>query len=173
LDVDLPDNANPPKERMAELLDSINESSSQLMEAVVSTDVDELIQEYEAATTTQGAFGYAKLDKSEKTSIHQHLKKIREIIEKSALDDRKKNALFERINKLSEEVDREGTRTDRFFAFAGDLAFVAGIMAGRAKPAINEFKEILKIVLRSRARQEQTALPKPQEVFSLPDLGDQ
>jgi hypothetical protein len=76
--------------------------------------------------------------------------------------------LFERINGLAQEIDRSGTRTDRFFAFAGDLAFTAGEMAKNAKPAIDEFKEILKIVLRSRAKEEKVQLPKPEDVLRLP-----
>ncbi len=173
LEVDVPDNSSAPKDRMAELLESINDSRSLLIENSVTADVDDLLQKYEDSSKSPEEFGFAKLNQSEKEQIHEHLKNVRKIIEESNLDDRKKNALFGRINTLASEVDKEGTKTDAFFAFAGDLAFVSGIMAKRAKPAIDEFKAILKIVLRSRAKNEQTALPNPQEVFLLSDMGDQ
>jgi hypothetical protein len=62
--------------------------------------------------------GYAVLDGEEKKEVHDHIAKIRVIIQESKLADRKKNNLFDRLSELSAEVDRNGTRTDRFFAFA-------------------------------------------------------
>jgi hypothetical protein len=65
---------------------------------------------------------------------------VRSIIQKSKIADRKKNALFERLSDLEREVNTHGTRTDRFFAFAGDVGFVLGDMANKAKPLIVESK---------------------------------
>lgn len=118
---------------------------------------------------TEGAFGYAILTKEEKQAIHNHIDAIRKIIDSSDLDDRKKNSLIDKLTGLSKEVDRNGTLTDRFFAFAGDLGFCLGAFAKNAKPLIKEVKEILKIVTRSRARNENIELPHSGEVLSLPE----
>lgn len=116
-----------------------------------------------------GAPGYATLEPGEKKELHEHLEKIRTIIESSSLDDRKKNSLFERINELAKEIDRNGTRTDRFFAFAGELSFYIGQFAKNAKPAIEEAKSILKIIWRARERSDGTKLPRPDDVLLLPE----
>jgi hypothetical protein len=114
------------------------------------------------------AVGYAALTPEEKKDCHKHLSKIRDIIEASDLDDRKKNNLFDHISQLSREIDKNGTRTDRFFAFASDFAFVMGDFARKAEPLTKELKSILRIVTKARARKEQTKLPAGDEVMQLP-----
>lgn len=123
------------------------------------------------ARKREESFGYAVLTKDEKDLIHSHLKQVREAVERSALNDRKKNKLFSRISALSSETDRNGTHTDRFFAFMGDLAFTSNEMTTEAKPALEEFKEILKIIMRSREKAERTTLPKPEDLPQLPPPG--
>jgi hypothetical protein len=113
--------------------------------------------------------GYAILEGEEKKELHRHIERIRAIVEASTLDDRKKNSLFERLNDLAREVDRNGTRTDRFFAFAGELSFYVGQFAKNAKPAIEEAKSILKIIWRARERHDGTKLPRPDDVLLLPE----
>jgi hypothetical protein len=113
--------------------------------------------------------GYAVLDGDEKKEIHDHIAKIRSIIEGSSLDDRKKNSLLGRLNDLAREVDRNGTRTDRFFAFAGELSFYIGQFAKNAKPAIDETKAILRIIWRARERHDGTKLARPDDVLLLPE----
>jgi hypothetical protein len=123
-------------------------------------------QVLEAATAT--APGYAILDSDEKKAIHKHIDKIRTIIEESGLDDRKKNSLFEQLSDLAMEVNRNGTRTDRFFAFASELWFNAGKNVKAAKPLLDEAKEILRIITRARARHDGTKLPPGDGIMSLP-----
>lgn len=143
----------------------------QLENKQIGTDVDEVISLYESLQSDE-TFGLARLNAEEKQKIHDLIKRARAIIEKSDLSDRKKNALFERLNELAREVDAHGTKTDRFFAFAGDMAFVLGEMATKAKPLLEEVREILKIVSRSRARQEGISLPKGDEPLQLPAPDD-
>jgi hypothetical protein len=116
--------------------------------------------------------GYAILEGEEKKKLHEHLEKIRSIVEASPLDDRKKNSLFAYINDLSREIDRNGTRTDRFFAFAGELGFYIGQFAKSAKPAVDEAKAILKIIWQARERHDGTKLPRPDDVLLLPEPED-
>jgi hypothetical protein len=116
-----------------------------------------------------GSIGYAVLSAEEKAEIHDHLARIREIIERSDLNDRKKNSLYAYISSLDREVDRNGTKTDRFFAFTSELGFYLGEFATRAKPLFEEAKQILRVVTKARARTEQLELPPGGEVLSLPD----
>lgn len=112
--------------------------------------------------------GFAVLDSAEKLQIHGHLNKIREIIENSALGTRKKNRLFDKLAKLSREVDKEGTDTDAFFAFLGDAGFALGEMAENAQPFTKEVKDMMRIILRSREKQEGISLPPPSDNPLLP-----
>jgi hypothetical protein len=121
------------------------------------------------AAISAGAFGYTILTKEEKGLIHSHIEKIRKIIEASKLEDRKKNALLDALANLARDVNRNGTRTDRFFAFASELGFCLGDFAKKAKPLFDEVKAILKIVTKARAREENIQLPSNGEILSLPE----
>lgn len=139
---------------------------SRLIEKTVENDIEDALDEFEFKN--DAPIGLAHLNATEKRAIHEHIARIREIIEASNLSDRKKNALFGRLNALSKEVDQRGTRTDRFFAFMGDIAFVVGEMAKEAKPLSDEVKEMVKIVSRSRARREGISLRPGDEALKLP-----
>jgi hypothetical protein len=119
-----------------------------------------------------GSFGYAYLAGNEKREIHTHIAEIRSLIEQSGLVNRKHNVLIRKLNAFAAEVDRKGTRTDALFTFMGDLAFVFSDMAKNGKPAIDEAKDILRIVSENRAKSEGVELPKPDEVPFLPRTGD-
>jgi len=123
------------------------------------------------ARQKEESFGYAVLTPDEKAVIHSHLAEIRAAIERSSLSDRKKNRLYVRIAALASETDRNGTHTDRFFAFMGDLAFTSGEMTEDAKPALNEFREVLKIIMRSREKAEGAKLPSLEDLPQLPPSG--
>ncbi|WP_435657966.1 hypothetical protein [Brucella pituitosa] len=134
-------------------------------------EVDRLIDNYEKIVDEAESFGIASLDSDEKKSLHTHLENVRVIIQESLIPDRKKNALFHRLQALRSEVDSIGTKTDRFFAFAGDVSFVLGDMAEKAKPFIAEVKEILTIIRGSRARTEHVQLPHD-DTLGLPSPDD-
>jgi hypothetical protein len=116
-------------------------------------------------------FGFARLSSAERAEIHNHLQKIRDVIESSNIDHRKKNALLDRLNALSHEVDKAGTKMDGFVAVWVDLWFAFGAGAAAAKPAFDELKDVLKILYQSRAKEEQTSLPTPQDQLQLPAPG--
>jgi hypothetical protein len=120
----------------------------------------------EAATAK--TFGYAILDPEEKKQLHEHIDKIRSIIDKSKLDDRKKNSLFEHLSALGLEVNRNGTRTDRFFAFATEVGFCLGDFGKNAKPLFDEVSNLVRVVTGARARHEGLKLPPGEEMLSLP-----
>ncbi len=149
------------------LTEHIASRQAKLYADAFDKEISEAIDLYENQVT-KDSFGYAVLDETEKTIIHSKIANIREIIEKSDLSDRKKNALFDRLSNLIKEVDRNGTKTDAFFAFAGDLAFVARDFHENSKPLISDFKDILKIVMRDRAKKEGIELPGPEDFPALP-----
>lgn len=120
----------------------------------------------------EGEFGYAILTPEGKQEIHASLDAIRKIVAESDLDDRKKNAINQRLSALAAEVDRNGTQTDRFFAFMIDLGYASGEMAKRGKPALDEARKILDIVMRSRAKNEGVQLPPPENFPQLPGPSD-
>jgi hypothetical protein len=147
-------------------VEALQKFESSLEDRKADAEIENLLSKYETALPGE-VFGLARLNADEKKKVHAHLQKIRTVISESALSDRKKNALFDRVNGLAKEVDAHGTQTDRFFAFAGDVGFVLGDMAKKAKPLLHEVKEVLRIVSRSRARQEGISLPPGDEVLQL------
>jgi len=122
-----------------------------------------------------GEFGFAALSSDEKVAISNKLGDIRDVIVASRLSDSKKKSLLDRLAKLETEVQMDKTPTERFFSFLGDLAMTAGEMSTNARPAIEDFKDILRIVMRSRAKSEGATLPGSGEWPQLPspsDFGD-
>ncbi len=124
------------------------------------------------ALESNDAIGYAVLTPEEKEECSDHIEKIRSIIETSDLDDRKKNSLFRHLNKLHMEINRNGTKTDGFFAFMGDAGFVIGKFGKDSKPFWDEVRELIKVVSKSRAKKEDVALPKGDELLRLPQIDD-
>jgi hypothetical protein len=151
---------------MVECITKVLSARPNLIQEEILAEVNEILLNYDS--TLGQSFGLARLNVEERSKIHEHITRIRSILEESQLTDRKKNALFDRLNELMREVDAHGTRTDRFFAFAGDAAFVLGDMAKKAKPFLDEVRAMLRIISRSRARQEGISLPPGDEVLKLP-----
>lgn len=139
-----------------------------LLKDITDREVEQAILEFESMSGEE-TFGLARLNEDEKKRLHHNIDKLREIVGKSDLSDRKKNALYGRLNDLAREVDSIGTKTDRFFAFAGDIAFVLGDMATKSKPLLDEVKDMIRTVSRARSRQEGVSLPGVDEVLSLPE----
>jgi len=75
---------------------------------------------------------------------------------------------LDRLNALSQEIDKAGTRMDGFVAFWVDVGFAFGTSVKAAKPAFQELKEVLGILYRSRARAENTSLPPSGDEAILP-----
>ncbi len=131
----------------------------------LKNEVDVIIEKYEDKRFDSN-FGFAVLNKDEKNSIMNKLNEIKNIIVSSNVKENKKSSLIRKISNLEIEVNSDKTSTEQFFGFLTDLAFVAGEMANNAQPAIDEFKDILRIVMRSRAKNE--GLPSPDHWPQLP-----
>lgn len=113
-------------------------------------------------------FGFARFSEDERAKIIDHIDKIRIIISSSPISERKKTKLLDILTELYNETLQDKTKTERFFAFMGDVALTVGEMAEKAKPAIEQTKEILRIVMRSRARNEGAVLPPADDLPQLP-----
>ncbi len=149
------------------IIGSIDEFVRHYEYEIIDKEIEELVDSANSITD-DNSFGFAHLNQSEKERVHGNIGRIRKLIEESGLTTRKKNALYDRLNQLAGEVDRDGTKTDRFFAFMGDTAFVLGDMANKAKPFTDEVKDMIKTIGKARSRKEGTALPPGEEVLKLP-----
>ncbi|MFH3478837.1 hypothetical protein [Xanthobacter variabilis] len=138
-------------------------NKTESIEAEIDSKLNEWVDEVEGQT-----FGFASLSSSEKEKLIVHIERIRSIIESSEIRQSKKTKLYDRLTSLYNEILRDNTRTDSFFSFMGDLAFVAGEMAEKARPALLELKEVLRIVMRSRGKREGVSLPNEDDLPQLP-----
>jgi len=154
--------------------DGVKDYVFAIMEYAGTIEVERILAQYEDTVASKESFGRAELTSEEKSDLHEHLGRLRKLIESSDLAPRKKNGLLGRINELAAEIDRFGTRTDRFFAFASDLGFYMGDFAKKTEPVWTEIKEVLRIVTKARSREEGVALPPGDEVLHLPkpETGD-
>ncbi|MCF8879090.1 hypothetical protein L5876_04600 [Hyphobacterium sp. SN044] len=118
------------------------------LEAVISDVKGDFASRY------RNVFGLFKLTSIEKQNIRDHLDIIKGLVDKSTISLRKKNAIYDRIAKLANEVDRDGTRMDSFLSLLPDIGYAFGKAAENAEPALNESKEILRIVAEARARND-------------------
>ena len=112
----------------------------------------------------EGSISSVQLEGSEKALLHQHISKIREIIEDSGVFTRKKNASLTKLNALAVEIDRAGTKTDMFLGLYLDACLALGQGAEYAKPFLEEVKSVLRIIASAKARNEGVALPPATEV---------
>jgi hypothetical protein len=158
---------------LADKIQAQEESKNRKRQIHRSVELAEALIEGYAEEVTGTSFGYARLDPEQKDIISKKLSEIRCLIDESNLANRKKSALFDRISALQTEVNADLTATDRFFSFLGDLAFAVGGMAEKAKPAIEQTKDVLKIVMRARAKEERIQLPPEIDFPQLPAPQDE
>ena len=154
------------EDRLSKYEDIIDQYLNSVKKENVSDAIDNILKSFEAQEIE--TFGLAYLNNEEKKRVHDNIEKIRNIIGDGSLSDRKRNALYERLNALAKEVDLHGTSTDRFFAFMADAAFAVSGMTKNAKPFLDEVKDMIKTVGRSRARKEGVSLPPGDEILQLP-----
>ena len=168
IEIPIPKNAN----SSSEINIAIDSIIDQVERSRAAESLDKALESFKDRLDGD-EFGVAVLSGDEKELLRHKLQEIKNIINSSELDDRKKGALLSRLQALETEIELERTPTERFFGFMIDLAFVSGEMAKQAKPAIDEFKEILKIVMRSRAKNEGVELPSRDNLPQLPSVDDE
>ena len=102
-----------------------------------------------------------------KTQIGGHLTAIRKIVHEADLSEKKRDAIFRRIEKLQFEVDRDRTRAEAATALWLDISSAIGQGAKNLDPAIERLERIMKVF--AQARDEDTPqLPAPAEQKRIP-----
>lgn len=103
------------------------------------------------------------LDADTRARIHNYLTKIRALLERADLDERKKNSLYAKLNAFEADVDRSRTRFDNAMAFIIDAASTAK-KVGEGLVPINELlKRISELLGYAKDQEPEIKLPSPLE----------
>jgi hypothetical protein len=103
-----------------------------------------------------------------KTQIGGHLTAIRKIVQEATLSDAKREAIFNRIEKLQAEVNRDRTKTETAVGLWLDITSAISHGAERLDPAIDRLERIMKVFAEARDEDTATRLPAPPEQKRIP-----
>jgi hypothetical protein len=98
-----------------------------------------------------------------KTQIGGHLTAIRNIVQEATLSDAKRDAIFNRIEKLQAEVNRDRTKTETAIGLWLDITSAISHGAEKLDPAIDRLERIMKVFAEARDEDTATRLPAPPE----------
>jgi hypothetical protein len=136
-------------------------NSSSVFESF-QADVDYVRVRYSIAHGREDRRFSVGLETDIKEKIREYLAKIKRLVDKADLDDRKKEALYARIADLENEVDRNRTR---FQALAGlfiEVAGVTGEAAEKLEPVRKWLDSIAKFFGFAKSHEDaQAQLPAP------------
>lgn len=105
--------------------------------------------------------GYSvRLDQAAKVKVQHHLEQLRGIFEKLEVEQKKKDALFNKLNDLQQEVDRQRTRFDAFAALAIETAGVVGEVVEKTQ-LLKILDSIAKVMWGLKTEEETKRLPAP------------
>jgi hypothetical protein len=105
--------------------------------------------------------GYSvRFDAATKVRVQHHIEQLRGIFEKLEVEQDKREALFNRLNELQKEVDRERTRFDAYAALAVEVAGVIGDAVEKSK-VLDVLNAIAKVIWGSKKEEETKRLPAP------------
>jgi hypothetical protein len=106
-----------------------------------------------------------QFDHAAKQKLRHYLQEIRAVIDALEADEKKKNALYTRVNDLQGEIDRDRTRFD---AIASLTITAAGVLGEALEKS--QFRSLLNSIERvfwgaqSDAQQQLPAAPKPRQI---------
>jgi hypothetical protein len=101
-----------------------------------------------------------RFDGAAKTTIHNYVTKIREVVETLEVDAPKKEALFKRLIAFTEEVDRDRTRLEAFGELVLSVSSIAGQAAEKLEPIRRWVDSIANLINGSRENEpEMKRLP--------------
>lgn len=104
------------------------------------------------------------LDSATRTKIQHYIKLIRDILEQSDLSERKRNALFAKLNAFAADVDRNRTRFENAMLAIIDLTDVARRGTETLKPITDLVNAITGLIGEAKsAEPESEKLPAPEE----------
>lgn len=106
--------------------------------------------------------GYSvKLDSTAKAKIRHFLDQIKEIVDKLEVDQKKKDALYNKINALQAEVDRDRTRFDAYADLVIETAGTADEAAGKLNNNVRRLLDSIGKVIWGAKQEETPKLPPP------------
>lgn len=103
------------------------------------------------------------LSPDRRTEIHALLNKVRIIVGSLDVNEKKRDAILSRLNKLAAEVDKSRTNLEAFFAVTLDAAGTAGQAAEKLKPVLDVLERMKKIFFEAKAEDLPPQLPAPEE----------
>jgi hypothetical protein len=99
------------------------------------------------------------LNVGSKARIRKLVEKIKEELEALDIEERKKNALFVKLNKFLEEVDRERTRFD---ATMDMMLAISGVVDKASSPLIDLLDSVTRLLAQAKGS-EPLELPPPRD----------
>jgi hypothetical protein len=99
------------------------------------------------------------LNTGNKARIRKLVEKIKEELDKLDVDERKKNALFGKLDKFLSEVDRERTRYD---AAMDMMLGIAGVVDKTSNPIIDLLDSVTRLLAQAKSS-EPLELPPPRD----------
>lgn len=122
-------------------------------------DVDYVTMQIRIQTAPQKKRGSVGLDQNDKTKIHHYIGNIKEIVDKSDLIEDKKDKLYEKLNDLALEVDKNRTRLETVAAVFMTLCSGIGQGFSKLEPARRWLDSIATVMERAKDL-ENIAQPK-------------
>lgn len=107
------------------------------------------------------------LDDNDKKHIRAYITKIKEIVEASALEPGKKEALMNRLNAFLAEVDRDRTSMQRFQDFMMSLARTTSDATEELEPTW-KWARLIAAIFGARYDSENAKLPPPRKRIEPP-----
>jgi hypothetical protein len=107
------------------------------------------------------------LDENDKKHIRAYVNKIKEIVEASALETAKKEALMNRLNAFLADVDRDRTSMQRFSDFIMSLAKTTADATEELEPTW-KWARLIAAIFGARYDAENAKLPPPRKRIELP-----
>lgn len=102
------------------------------------------------------------LNLDRKSEIHQLLEKVRKVVANLDVSTAKREAIYDRINALSAEVDKERTRLDVAMDFILEITETAGQAAENLEPIVKLAEKVRKVFGAARMEENPPALPPPE-----------
>ena len=101
----------------------------------IAGEVDRLRTRVQIRSSIRNKAYSVRFDAATKQKVRHLLNQIKEIVDEVELDDRKKEALYSKINALANEVDRDRTHVQAFGALVVEVAGIVGEAADKMEPA--------------------------------------
>jgi hypothetical protein len=110
-----------------------------------------------------------ELDDSEIERIQSLINEMRNTLNAAkAIDEKHKERLLQRLERLQSELHKRMSNVDRFWGFLGDMGVALGKFGKDAEPLFAQARKMLEIIYGAQRRQAR--LPGPAQLPQLPDF---